>query len=438
MAVQPDLNPDREVVMYQQATTTRRQARTLRLERLVTVLLLAIAAAGLPGCDETDPTGADLTTSAEGAQAGVEASTVATDGSSTSTPTAAATLATIPLPINQSIATSGVAFGITQTGGGPGAFFKISQAASAKDALLGQIAGQGNAVHGLSTGTGHAGLFETTNPSSFSTLLVIGAGAEGIRVQERGLGRAGVFENVNANSTAPTLFSETLAKGEAGSFLTSNPSNQTPTLRVETKSPGIALQGIAVGGFAVRGIATTGVGGIFQNGSASTLPALAARTNGSGFAAEFQATNAAGKGVLIKTNGGAGLQVVGGSFQVVGGAKNAVVATPSGAKALYTEESTEVWFTDYGFGKLSNGKRILFDPSFAQTINPDESYHVFVQPYGRAELYVAERTPLGFTVALKDGDPNAEFSYRIVAKRLGFEGKRLEAAPWADQLPARD
>ena len=31
-------------------------------------------------------------------------------------------------------------------------------------------------------------------------------------------------------------------------------------------------------------------------------------------------------------------------------------------------------------------------------------------------------------------DPNAEFSYRIVAKRLGFEDKRLEPAPWVDNL----
>jgi hypothetical protein len=37
-------------------------------------------------------------------------------------------------------------------------------------------------------------------------------------------------------------------------------------------------------------------------------------------------------------------------------------------------------------------------------------------------------------VALRAGDPNAEF----VAKRLGFEEKRLEAAPWADHLSARN
>jgi hypothetical protein len=415
--------------MYQPATPPE-HAQTTRLGRIATILIIAFAAAGLPGCDEKDPTGTELTTSTEGGQAGtqgVEASAITADATGTSGPATANLTSTLPLPINQSIATSGVAFGITQTGGGPAAFFKITQAASAKDALLGQIVGQGNAVHGLSTGTGHAGFFETTNASSFSTLGVIGAGAEGIRVQERGLGRAGVFESVNANSTSPTLFSETLAQGEAGSFLTSNPNNQAPTLRAETKGPGSALQAVAVGGFAIRGIATTGIGGAFQS-SSPTQPALLAQTIGSDFAARFRAITSTGKGVLIETKGGAGLQVVGGS-------KNAVVATPSGAKALYTEESTEVWFTDYGFGKLTNGKgRILFDPSFAQTINPDESYHVFVQPYGRAELYVAERTPLGFTVALKDGDPNAEFSYRIVAKRLGFEQKRLERAPWADQV----
>jgi len=60
---------------------------------------------------------------------------------------------------------------------------------------------------------------------------------------------------------------------------------------------------------------------------------------------------------------------------------------------LYTEESTEVWFTDCGFGKLERARaRVLLDPGFAQTIAAEEPYHVFVQPYGRAEVYVAERT----------------------------------------------
>jgi hypothetical protein len=36
---------------------------------------------------------------------------------------------------------------------------------------------------------------------------------------------------------------------------------------------------------------------------------------------------------------------------------------------------------------------------------------------------------------LQHGRSNAEFSYRIVAKRLGMEEQRLERAPWADDDP---
>ena len=65
-------------------------------------------------------------------------------------------------------------------------------------------------------------------------------------------------------------------------------------------------------------------------------------------------------------------------------------------------------------------------------MNLTETYHVFLQPYGEAELYVTNRTPRGFDVVLREGRPNVEFSYRIVAKRRGFERQRLERAPWAD------
>lgn len=123
-------------------------------------------------------------------------------------------------------------------------------------------------------------------------------------------------------------------------------------------------------------------------------------------------------------------------LNVAGGTKNAVVRAEGGSRLLYTEESTEVWFTDYGFGRLQNGVAVIaVDPLFAQTVNLNEPYHVFVQPYGDANLYVANRTPTGFEVRLHDGDPNAEFSYRIVAKRLGYETTRLERAPWADNDP---
>ena len=56
-----------------------------------------------------------------------------------------------------------------------------------------------------------------------------------------------------------------------------------------------------------------------------------------------------------------------------------------------------------------------------------------LEPYANAELYVAERTPLGFVVQLRAGDPTAEFSYRVVRGWRGYETTRLEPAPWADR-----
>ncbi|MBN1977626.1 MAG: hypothetical protein JW918_09520 [Anaerolineae bacterium] len=149
---------------------------------------------------------------------------------------------------------------------------------------------------------------------------------------------------------------------------------------------------------------------------------------GGGWAGYFTSHN--GNGVYISApTGQTGLNVAGGT-------KNAVVATDEGSKLLYSEESTEVWFTDYGFGQLEDGLAVItIDEVFAQTVNLDEPYHVFVQVYGDAEVYVSNRTATQFEVHLRDGDPAVEFSYRIVAKRLGYEDDRLEPAPWADGDP---
>ena len=77
---------------------------------------------------------------------------------------------------------------------------------------------------------------------------------------------------------------------------------------------------------------------------------------------------------------------------------------------------------------MNRRRHIAFDPTFAETVNLTGKYHVFVQAYGDAELYVTNRTARGFDVVVRDGDPGVEFSYRVVAKRRGFEGKRLERA----------
>jgi hypothetical protein len=121
---------------------------------------------------------------------------------------------------------------------------------------------------------------------------------------------------------------------------------------------------------------------------------------------------------------------------VAAGSKNAVVRTGDGSRLLYAEEASEVWFSDYGFGQLQGGSAVItIDPVFAQTVNLQEPYHVFVEEYGPEELYVSQRTPEWFEVRAHKRNADTEFSYRLVARRLGFEGQRLERAPWADNDP---
>lgn len=73
---------------------TRKLACKPCLGRLVALLLLVALAAGLAACNEKDPTGTDLTTSSEGAQARAEAGGVAADAGAAPTPTAALTAST--------------------------------------------------------------------------------------------------------------------------------------------------------------------------------------------------------------------------------------------------------------------------------------------------------------------------------------------------------
>ncbi len=217
--------------------------------------------------------------------------------------------------------------------------------------------------------------------------------------------------------------------------------------------------GIAIGGYADTGIAVYGytssdygipVAGI-QPGHATSDIAVWYQPGGyfggrngvigltkesSGYAVFGLAENpSAHAGAFISEGNGVFITTPPGKsgLSVTGGTKSALVATAGGARSLYCEEASEVWFSDYGFGKLDGGGALVaIDPVFAETVNLTEPYHVFLQAYGDADLYVASRSTEGFEVRLREGDPAVEFSYRLVAKRLGYEQDRLARAPWAD------
>lgn len=117
-----------------------------------------------------------------------------------------------------------------------------------------------------------------------------------------------------------------------------------------------------------------------------------------------------------------------GNFTVTGN-KAAVVKHPDGShRQLYCVESPESWFEDFGTGKLSSGRaEVTLEDTFAKLVSTKD-YHVFLTPEGDCNgLYVHRKGPNGFEVReLQKGNGAASFSWRIVARRRGATGKRLE------------
>lgn len=151
---------------------------------------------------------------------------------------------------------------------------------------------------------------------------------------------------------------------------------------------------------------------------------------GVGVYGEASTSSSGAAGVYGAATGSGGFGVYSdGDFATINGTKSAIVETADyGARKLYCLESAGNYFEDFGQGQLVNGEvTVAIDPVFAQTVNLSSTYHVFLTPMGDCGLYVAAKTPNSFTVRAFDGKQvNIAFDYRIVAKRAGYEGKRLE------------
>jgi hypothetical protein len=113
------------------------------------------------------------------------------------------------------------------------------------------------------------------------------------------------------------------------------------------------------------------------------------------------------------------------------GIKSTVLDTKNfGWLNLYSVESTEVLLEDAGTAQLVEGAAtVTIDPKFVETVNLNIPYQVFLTPRGDCGLYLAESTPSSFTVrALGGVKCSLAFDYRIIAKRLGYEGTRMTPA----------
>ena len=117
--------------------------------------------------------------------------------------------------------------------------------------------------------------------------------------------------------------------------------------------------------------------------------------------------------------------IAGGSMQVYG-TKNRIVETENYSERLqYCYETPTPMFGDVGEGKTDEtGKCMIYlDDVFAETIDTDVQYQVFLQAYGEGTVYVSERSPTGFTVC---GTPGLAFGWEIKAVQKNYNTVRLE------------
>ena len=279
----------------------------------------------------------------------------------------------LPLPCSQTVNSGNTALSITNTGNGRAGYFRVNNTNNGLFALKAETNGDDAALGAFTTGSREAGYFRIDNSGNNSNALYARTNGNGGALYARTYGNGNAIMGYTGS-----------AGGKAGLFRIDNTGNGSDALRAETTGSGWAAQFIGFG------------------------------------------NNSKGVRIWVQNNNSPGLEVANGT-------KNGVVATSEGARALYAEESAEVWFCDYGFGQLQQGRaRVEIDPLFAQTVNLEQPYHVFLQPYGNTNLYVSERTAAGFEVR---GNADGEFSYRLVAKRRGYESLRLERTPWADTDP---
>jgi hypothetical protein len=167
-----------------------------------------------------------------------------------------------------------------------------------------------------------------------------------------------------------------------------------------------------------------------SNNSTGTAISCGNQTSGADYVLKVIGYNNAttSNGMWVK-----GRTQIHGDFSASDGTKSAVVPSSQGPIRLYSQESPEVWFEDFGEGRLINGQcQIALDPLFLETVTIDEQHpmKVFIQPNDNCNGVFVQRGINSFTVIeLQNGQSAAAFTYRLVAKRKGYENSRLEHEP---------
>lgn len=324
------------------------------------------------------------------------------------------------LPYSGSGSSGGPLFAVTNAGDGGAVKGATSSTDSYAFGIVGEVSstspgGYSAAVRGINNGTGGSGIgvWGSQQGGGWGVFGEVAGSGVAVRANVGGDGGYGVLARAPSEAYPVAGFQSGYGVSDLGDFW-----QPAGAFAGHNGVIGVTKQD---GGYGVAGWSNV------ASGSQFTTAVFGRNESTDGWAGRFVSV---GNGVSITAAAGKT------GLTVSGGTKNAVVRVGDEARLMYSEESTGVWFTNYGFGRLEAGAAAIeFDPAFAETVDLSEPYHVFVEPYGPAQLYVARRTAGGFEVRALEGDPDVEFSYRIVARRRGYAQERMRRVPWAENDP---
>lgn len=292
--------------------------------------------------------------------------------------------------------------------------FSIEKNTNIRPAVYGKTFGIGSGIYGLNTSlnpsatTAHAGYFMTTSTDGLNP-------SHTVKVDQWDLG-----DGVNSNLLNPNTVNMAAVRGTA-------------------VAQGAGVMGINNG-------VTNGYAGFFQTFQAANTATAGLRVNnwGQGNGIRVTAFQPTGYGIQASSQNysgwfgpifpwpaSVGIYVNGDVDKF--GVNNAVVRNAADQiMVLPSIESAEVWFEDFGFGTLVDGEVVIsIEPEFLTTINTTEPYHVHIQLEGLCAggVIVTDKTPASFRVVHtppgSSQQCDAPFSYRITAKRKGYENLRL-------------
>jgi hypothetical protein len=302
--------------------------------------------------------------------------------------------------------------------------------------VFGWVTAGSYGVYGQNDNTSGAGTAGTATASTGDTAGVVGASFSSSGYGVRGLASAtvgttyGVYGESDSSSGTGVLGYAVASTGDNyGVWGQSDSTDGRGVYGYASNTTGITTgaygQSDSTSGRGVTGWASA------TTGTNSGVYGLSSSTDGRGVLGYAWATTGTNYGVFGGTDSSSGYGVYFQGGLAGTGTKSAIVETQDFAwRTLYTIESPQNWFEDFGQATLSGGEAVVpVEPIFAQTVNLDLPYHVFLTPLGDCGLYVAEQTATSFTArALNGAACDVAFHYRIIAPRLGYEDLRLEPA----------